>query len=91
MGPDNGLLWPAIERLGGALAVADVSTSAFRLEPVSATFHGRDVFAPVAAHLARGAPLLDAGEGIDPGSLIRLELTSHWGSIPRCVASRDGG
>jgi S-adenosylmethionine hydrolase len=51
----------------------DVSLSAFRLRPVSATFHGRDVFAPVAAHLALGAELAEAGEEIDPGSLVRLE------------------
>jgi S-adenosyl-L-methionine hydrolase (adenosine-forming) len=73
VGPDNGLLWPAIEQLGGALEAVDASLSRFRLEPISATFHGRDVFAPVAAHLARGASLVDAGEAIDTGSLVRLE------------------
>jgi S-adenosylmethionine hydrolase len=73
VGPDNGLLWPAIERLGGAAAAADVSLSPWRLQPVSATFHGRDVFAPVAARLALGADLAQAGEEIDPGSLTGLE------------------
>lgn len=73
VGPDNGLLWPAIERLGGAVEAADVSLSDLRLEPISATFHGRDVFAPVAAHLARGASLSEAGERIDAESLIRIE------------------
>jgi S-adenosyl-L-methionine hydrolase (adenosine-forming) len=73
VGPDNGLLWPAIERLGGATQAVDVSLSPLRLEPISATFHGRDVFAPVAAHLARGASPADAGEEIDPGSLVRIE------------------
>jgi S-adenosyl-L-methionine hydrolase (adenosine-forming) len=73
VGPDNSLLWPAIERLGGAVAAADISVSRFRLEPVSATFHGRDVFAPVAAALAAGAELGEAGDGIDPGSLTTLE------------------
>jgi S-adenosylmethionine hydrolase len=71
VGPDNGLLWPAIGRLGGAAEVVDVSLSAFRLEPISATFHGRDVFAPVAAHLARGGSLAEAGEEIEAGSLVR--------------------
>ena len=61
VGPDNGLLWPAVEHLGGAVEAVDVSLSEFRLEPISATFHGRDVFAPVAAHLALGASLPDAG------------------------------
>jgi S-adenosyl-L-methionine hydrolase (adenosine-forming) len=74
VGPDNGLLAPALERLGGAVEAVDVSLSDLRLESISATFHGRDVFAPVAAHLARGASLLGAGEEIDPDSLIRLEL-----------------
>jgi S-adenosylmethionine hydrolase len=74
VGPDNGLLWPAIERLGGVAQAVDVSLSAFRLEPISATFHGRDVFAPVAAHLAGGAALADAGEQIGAESLTRIEI-----------------
>ena len=75
VGPDNGLLWPAIERLGGAVEAVDVSLSAFRLEPISATFHGRDVFAPVAARLALGAPLVEAGEEIAAASLATLQAS----------------
>jgi S-adenosylmethionine hydrolase len=52
----------------------EIARSPFRLKPVSATFHGRDIFAPVAAHLAAGAPLRRAGEPIDPAELVRLEL-----------------
>jgi hypothetical protein len=74
VGPDNGLLAPAIERLGGCSVAIDLAQSPFRLEPVSATFHGRDIFAPVAAHLALGATLGEAGEKVDPDSLARLEL-----------------
>ena len=74
VGPDNGLLSLAWERAGGAVEAADVSRSPFRLEPVSATFHGRDVFAPVGARLGAGAELLEAGEPIDPGELVVLEL-----------------
>jgi S-adenosyl-L-methionine hydrolase (adenosine-forming) len=73
VGPDNGLLWPAIERLGGVVQAVDVSLSGFRLEPISATFHGRDVFAPVAARLAQGAALVDAGDEIGVESLTRIE------------------
>jgi S-adenosyl-L-methionine hydrolase (adenosine-forming) len=73
VGPDNGLLWPALERLGGPAESVDVSLSPFRLEPLSATFHGRDVFAPVAATLAQGADLLEVGEPLDAGALARLE------------------
>jgi len=75
VGPDNGLLLPAAERFGGVLEAIDVSASAWRLEPVSATFHGRDLFGPVAARLAGGAALGDAGAPMDPGELVRVELS----------------
>jgi len=75
VGPDNGLLSPAAERLGGTAAAVDISLSPLRLEPISATFHGRDLFAPVAAHLALGAALGDAGEEIEPSSLVSLPAT----------------
>jgi S-adenosylmethionine hydrolase len=74
VGPDNGLLSLAWERCGGVAEAVDVSRSQHRLEPVSATFHGRDVFAPVAAHLAAGAPLGDAGDPVDPDGLDTIEL-----------------
>jgi len=86
VGPDNGLLWPAIGRLGGAVAAVDVSLSPFRLEPISATFHGRDVFAPVAAHMARGAGLAEAGEEIDIGSLTRLRPSEPSVAAGRAVS-----
>ncbi len=76
VGPDNGLLAPAIERFGGAARAIDISRSPFRLEPVSATFHGRDLFAPVAAHIALGARLDEAGEKFEPSELTTLELPS---------------
>jgi S-adenosylmethionine hydrolase len=75
VGPDNGLLCPAINALGGAVAAADITLSSFRLDPVSATFHGRDVFAPVAAHLALGATLEEAGEAVDPKSLVSPDVS----------------
>lgn len=74
VGPDNGLFAPAIDRFGGCSVAIDLARSPFRLEPVSATFHGRDVFAPVAAHIALGATLGEAGEEIEPDSLAALEL-----------------
>ena len=76
VGPDNGLLSRALDRLGGALGAVELSRSAFRLEPVSATFHGRDLFAPVAAHLSLGARLEEAGEAVDTASLVTLDLPS---------------
>jgi S-adenosylmethionine hydrolase len=86
VGPDNGLLWPAVERLGGAVAAVDISLSPFRLEPVSATFHGRDVFAPVAAHLARGVPLSEVGEEVPLGSLVTLPPSEPAIEANRVVA-----
>jgi S-adenosylmethionine hydrolase len=76
VGPDNGLLVPAGQRAGGIVQAVDIARSRFRLEPVSATFHGRDIFAPVAAHLAAGEPLGDAGDPLDPGDLIELTVPS---------------
>lgn len=76
VGPDNGLLAAALERFGGPAEAADVSRTRVRLEPLSATFHGRDIFAPVAAHLSLSEPLHALGEPIDPGSLAGSPLRS---------------
>jgi S-adenosylmethionine hydrolase len=82
VGPDNGLLMPAVQRAGGVLEAVDVARSPFRLEPVSATFHGRDIFAPVAARLAAGEPLAAIGDPVDPRDLVGLDLPRPF---------RDGG
>src|SRR5581483_12257795 len=74
VGPDNGLLSLCCEAGGGVAEAVDIGHSPFALEPISATFHGRDIFAPVAAHLAAGSSLSDAGEPIDRDGLVRLEL-----------------
>ena len=73
VGPDNGVLSLAVRVGGGARVAVEISSSPLRLEPVSATFHGRDIFAPVAVHLAAGAPLADAGVPLDPSALVALE------------------
>jgi S-adenosyl-L-methionine hydrolase (adenosine-forming) len=69
VGPDNGLLIPAAEALGGVRG-AFVLTP--RTPPASATFHGRDVFAPVAAKLALGLDPIQLGPVVPAGSLVRL-------------------
>ena len=74
VGPDNGVLSLAWEACGGVAEAVDVSASPHRLEPVSATFHGRDVFAPVAAHLARGAALGTVGRPVDQRGLATVRL-----------------
>jgi S-adenosylmethionine hydrolase len=86
IGPDNGLLSRAANRAGGVLEAVEIAHSRFRLEPVSATFHGRDIFAPVAAHLAAGAPLAEAGDPCDPDRLVQLSLPEPELADGRVVA-----
>jgi S-adenosylmethionine hydrolase len=72
VGPDNGLLSWAIAALGGAQQAIQLTNGELWLHPVSATFHGRDIFMPVAAHLASGKPLTDAGDEIPTSDLVEL-------------------
>jgi S-adenosylmethionine hydrolase len=74
VGPDNGLLIPAAERSGPIDAAHEITNREYALEPVSATFHGRDVFSPAAAHLAKGLDIGELGPRLEPRSLVRLEL-----------------
>ena len=74
VGPDNGLLVPAAEKLGGIEAVHEITNREYALEPVSATFHGRDIFSPAAAHLASGLALEELGPEIEGDTLTRLEV-----------------
>ncbi|HVM00022.1 MAG TPA: SAM-dependent chlorinase/fluorinase [Egibacteraceae bacterium] len=93
VGPDNGLLVPAAERLGGARAAWALTRGAYRLEPVSATFHGRDVFAPAAAHLACGVAPDELGPPRDPAGLVRPDLPAPWrdaGRVEGVVVLVDG-
>ncbi len=64
VGPDNGLLVPAVDRLGGLVAAVELSRPEVWRANASATFHGRDVFAPVAGHLAAGKQLEELGEPV---------------------------
>ena len=73
VGPDNGLLTLAAPR-DTIEAARGLTNSRYHLEPVSRTFHARDVFAPVAAHLASGADFADLGEEVDPGTLVCIDL-----------------
>jgi len=57
VGPDNGLLSLAVGQAGGPTEAVELSNHAYRLTPLSRTFHGRDLFAPAAAHLAAGVAL----------------------------------
>lgn len=70
VGPDNGLLILAAERLGGILKAAEITNEDLMLKPVCPTFHGRDIFAPIAAYLAKGFSIEKLGPAIDPQSLV---------------------
>ncbi len=74
VGPDNGLLMPAAEKLGGVDAAHEITNRQYALEPVSATFHGRDVFSPAAAYLAKGLAIEELGPAIEVDSLAKLDV-----------------
>ncbi|NEQ24980.1 MAG: SAM-dependent chlorinase/fluorinase, partial [Microcoleus sp. SIO2G3] len=72
--PDNGVLSGVLSHFPAVAAVELTNPAYWRVPKVSRTFHGRDIFAPVGAHLARGVPLAEVGTPIDPASLIQLPL-----------------
>jgi len=74
VGPDNGLLVPAAERLGGITIAHELTNADYALDSVSRTFHGRDLFAPAAAHLASGVELELLGPPVAVDALARLDL-----------------
>ncbi|MGH3495217.1 MAG: SAM hydrolase/SAM-dependent halogenase family protein [Sciscionella sp.] len=105
VGPDNGLLLPAAEALGGVVAAYQLTAPEFRLPEVAATFHGRDIFAPAAAHLTLGVPPEAFGGAIT--DLVRLpdpvnETTEeglrtevidvdHFGNVALAASARELG
>ncbi|HLA65770.1 MAG TPA: SAM-dependent chlorinase/fluorinase [Candidatus Saccharimonadales bacterium] len=74
VGPDNGLLVPAAEKLGGIAEARALENEALWLSPVSHTFHGRDIFSPVAAHLAMGTPFESVGSVLGRDQIVDLAL-----------------
>jgi S-adenosylmethionine hydrolase len=74
IGPDNGVLRPAAEVLGGPSQARVLENRDLMLARTTPTFHGRDVFAPVAAHVANGRPFEDVGPEIALEALIDLEF-----------------
>jgi hypothetical protein len=74
VGPDNGLLLLAAEEIEAAHELTE-----YRLEPVSRTFHARDIFAPAAAHLAAGVAIEDLGPAVDPATLVRVDVPEAAG------------
>ena len=83
VGPDNGLLAPAVAMVGGADRAVSLTDAGIHLDGPGTTFDGRDVFAPVAAHLCNGVDLADLGEALDPGLLVP-------GVVPVSARESDG-
>jgi S-adenosyl-L-methionine hydrolase (adenosine-forming) len=73
VGPDNGLLWLAAND-AVIKRIVKLTSARYRLTNVSATFHGRDIFAPAAAYLWRGTPISALGLAVDPSSIVPLDL-----------------
>lgn len=69
VGPDNGLLAPAVAMVGGATRAVELTNSDYQLPERASTFDGRDVFAPVAAHLCNGVPFDELGSALGPARL----------------------
>jgi hypothetical protein len=83
VGPDNGLFAPAVGMVGGATGAWVLDNPEFHLSGIGTTFAGRDVFAPVAAHLTRGVPAERMGTAIDPALLLP-------GVLPVAQANDEG-
>jgi S-adenosylmethionine hydrolase len=74
IGPDNGLLLPATTALGGLVEGRELANPDWMLGRISTTFHGRDIFSPMAAHLAIGGDFANVGPAIDPASLVGMDF-----------------
>jgi S-adenosylmethionine hydrolase len=74
IGPDNGLLLPAAERVGGIVEARILQNRDLWLAAMSSTFHGRDIFSPVAGHLANGTEFAAVGPLVPAGELVPLTL-----------------
>jgi hypothetical protein len=73
VGPDNGLL-PAAADGCGIEAVHELADRRFHLDRVSRTFHARDIFSPVSAHIAAGVAVAELGPAVDPSTLTRIVI-----------------
>jgi S-adenosylmethionine hydrolase len=74
VGPDNGLLIPAALELGGIEAAHQLENRELMLDRITSTFHGRDIFAPIGAHLALGTSIARVGRELDPDELVDLRF-----------------
>jgi S-adenosylmethionine hydrolase len=92
VGPDNGVFFPIADVLGGAIAAYALTESWFMRDAMSATFHGRDIFAPAAANLALGVSPHEFGPSVPVEDLVRLgaaRIEASSGSLVSDVARID--
>jgi S-adenosylmethionine hydrolase len=90
IGPDNGLLVGAAERLGGITEARSIENRDLMLPVVTSSFHGRDIFSPVAAHVAMGTPFESVGPVVPAERLVRLvepEATVRDGGLDTVITS----
>lgn len=88
IGPDNGLLTDAADALGGIVEARAIENKDWMLERISSSFHGRDIFAPVAGHLAAGASYDDVGPTVQVDQLVRLPTVrpvAHDGGLDTSI------
>jgi len=83
VGPDNGIFSGVLSQTPAITAIELTNSDYWRTSKPSCTFHGRDIFAPVAANLASGVPLRQLGEKIHPATLVQLD-------IGECQKTRNG-
>ncbi len=76
VGPDNGLFSGVLSQVAPKAVVELTNSLYWRTSKPSSTFHGRDIFAPVGAHLAQGVALSELGRGLNPKSLVQLPLAT---------------
>jgi S-adenosyl-L-methionine hydrolase (adenosine-forming) len=83
VGPDNGILAPAVAMVGGPTALVELTNDEYQLEPLGRAAATRDVLAPAAAFLANGVDIAELGNAVDPNSLVP-------GLLPICDVRDDG-
>lgn len=84
VGPDNGILLPAAHLLGDFM-VYEITNPRYMIHPLSRTFHGRDIFAPVAAYIARGVPFSEIGTKTSHFVDLQFSLGEHQGD---CISGK---
>ncbi len=92
VGPDNGIFSGVLDQFPAYAAVELTNTEFWRIDHPSHTFQGRDIFAPVGAHLASGIPLAELGAAIAPASLVQFPLPPYYqteNTIHGCIQAMD--